>query len=262
MILEEIVENKRIEVERRKTEVPQAELLTMLGKRTQLCDFQTAISADEGRLKLICEIKKASPSAGIIEDDFHPVEIVQAYHRGGADALSVLTEEKYFMGSLEHLSAIRNAGIGLPILRKDFTCDLYQVLEAAAYGADAILLIIGVMTKADTEGAIRTCTAYGLAAVVEVHTEDQLKEAVDVGAEIIQINNRDLRSFKVDLSTTERLLPLIPEGRVVISASGVKGPEDIRRLRELGVDAALVGETLMRHPDPTALVAELAAAAR
>jgi len=262
VILDEIIENKRKEVERRRRDVPEAALRQMLEKRTQFTDFRKAISGDEERLKLICEIKKASPSAGVLKENFDPAEIARAYQRGGADALSVLTEEKYFLGSLEHIAAIRNAGITLPILRKDFTCDLYQVLEAAAFGADAVLLIIGVMPRADTEAALPSCANYRLAAVVEVHTEDQLKEAVDIGAGIIQINNRDLRSFKVDLSTTERLLPLIPQGTIVISASGVKGPEDIRRLRELGVDAALVGETLMRHPDPAALVAELAAAAR
>jgi indole-3-glycerol phosphate synthase len=262
MIFNEIIENKRIELERRKADVPEAELRKMLEKRTEFADFQAAISGENGKLKLICEMKKASPSAGVLKEDFDPVRIAQAYQRGGADALSVLTEEKYFMGSLEHISAIRNARIRLPILRKDFTCDLYQVVEAAAYGADAVLLIIGVMAEADTEAALHACGGYGLTAVVEVHMEDQLKEAIDIGAEIIQINNRDLRSLKVDPATTERLLPLIPRGKVVISASGVKGSGDIIRLREMGVDAALVGETLMRHADPAALVAELAAAAR
>jgi indole-3-glycerol phosphate synthase len=261
MILNEIIENKRIEVERRKAEVAEAQLRKMLEKRTEFADFQAAISADKGRLKLICEMKKASPSAGMLKEDFDPVEIAQAYERGGADALSVLTEEKYFLGSLEHIVAIRNAGMTLPILRKDFTCDLYQVLEAAAFGADAVLLIVGVMRRADAKAALHACGGYGLTAVVEVHTEDQLKEAVDIGAEIIQINNRDLRSLKVDPGTTERLVPLIPRGTTVIGASGVKGSGDIKRLREMGVDAALVGETLMRHPDPAALVAELVAAA-
>jgi len=262
MILDEIVENKRKEVEKRKEEVPQAVLHKMLERRSRLADFRGAISGEKDKLKLICEIKKASPSAGVIKEGFDPVEIARAYEAGGADAISVLTEEKYFLGRLEHMSAIKDAGIALPILRKDFVCDLYQVVEAAAFGADAVLLIVGVMPRAEILEAMQACEDYNLAAVVEVHTEEQLKEAIDVGAGIIQINNRDLSTFKVDLSTTERLVPLVPKSTVVISASGVKTPEDVNRLKKLRVDAALIGETLMRHPDPGEFVKELAAAAR
>lgn len=262
MILDEIVENKRKDVRQRRKRVPEAGLRQMLEKRSDFADFWAAVSGDKGRVKLICEVKKASPSAGILKADFDPVAIAQAYQRGGADALSVLTEEKFFLGSVDHITAIRNAGITLPILRKDFTCDLYQVLEAAAFGADAVLLIIGLMSDAETRAAIGKSAEYRLAAVVEVHTEEELHQALDIGSEIIQINNRDLRTFKVDLTTTERLLPLIPPGVIVISASGVRGPEDITRLRGMGVHAALVAETLMRHADPAAAVAELVAAAR
>jgi indole-3-glycerol phosphate synthase len=262
MILQQIVENKRIEVEQLKKQVPASKLRRLLERQSRRADFRAALSGAEKRVKLICEIKKASPSAGILKADFDPVAIAQAYERGGADALSVLTEEKFFLGSIDHITAIRNAGITLPILRKDFTCDLYQILEAAAFGADAVLLIIGVMSDAETRAAIGKSAEFGLAAVVEVHTEDELHQALDIGSEIIQINNRDLRTFKVDLSTTERLLPLIPPGVIVMSASGVRGPEDMRRLRAMGVHAALVGETLMRHADPAAAVAELVAAAR
>lgn len=258
MILDEIVENKRKEVEKRKEKAPEAVLLKMLEKRTRFADFRAAISGDKDRVKLICEIKKASPSAGVIKEDFDPVDMARAYKAGGADAISVLTEEKYFLGSLEHISAIREAGIALPILRKDFTCDLYQVVESAAFGADAILLIIGVMSRAETRNALRACEDYNLAAVVEVHTEEQLREAIGIGAAIIQINNRDLRSLRVDLGTTEKLVPLIPKGTIVISASGVKTPENVRFLRELGVNAALIGESLMRHPDPAQFIKELA----
>ncbi len=262
MILNEIVENKKLEVEQRKESVSEASLREMVRNRTRFADFQRAISRGEGRLRLICEIKKASPSAGVIRDDFDPVEISRAYESGGADALSVLTEEKYFQGRLEYIAAIREAGVTLPILRKDFTCDLYQVVESAAHGADAVLLIVGVMPRADTLKAIRLCEECDLAAVVEVHTEEQLREATDIGARIIQINNRDLRSFRVDLSVTERLAPLVPPGRVVISASGIKAPEQISRLQQLKVDAVLVGESLMRQGDPAAFIQELAAASR
>lgn len=260
MILNEIVENKKLEVEERKEAVPEESLWEMVRKRTRFADFQKAISRDEGRLRLICEIKKASPSAGVIKDDFDPVEISRAYESGGADALSVLTEERYFQGRLEYIAAIREAGVSLPILRKDFTCDLYQVVESAAHGADAVLLILGVMSAADTQKAIRLCEECGMASVVEVHTEEQLREAIDIGAKTIQINNRDLRSFRVDLSATERLAPLVPPGRLVISASGIKAPEQIARLRQLKVDAVLIGESLMRHGDPAAFIQELAAA--
>lgn len=262
MILERIVENKRNEVERLKKLVSESKLRSFLEQRGPRADFRAALSGVEKRVRLLCEIKKASPSAGILKEDFDPVAIARAYERGGADALSVLTDEKFFLGGLDHITAIRNAGIALPILRKDFTCDLYQVLEAAAFGADALLLIVGVMSDAETRTAIQKSAEYGLAALVEVHTEDELRRALDIGSEIIQINNRDLRTFKVDLSTTEKLFPLIPSGIVVISASGVRGPEDIRRLRAMGVHAALVGETLMRHADPAAAVAELVAAER
>lgn len=262
MILEQIVENKRIEVERLKKQIPESKLRSLLERRGPRQDFQAALSGAERRVRLICEIKKASPSAGIMKEDFDPVDIARAYERGGADALSVLTDEKFFLGSLDHITAIRNAGIILPILRKDFTCDLYQILEAAAFGADAVLLIIGVMSDAETRAAIRRSAEYGLAAVVEVHTEEELRRAIDIGSEIIQINNRDLRSFKVDLTTTEKLLPLIPSGILVIAASGVRGLEDVRRLRRIGVHAALVGEMLMRHADPATAVAELVAAER
>lgn len=262
MILEKIVENKRIEVERLKKQVPESKLRSLLERRGPRADFQAALSGAERRVRLICEIKKASPSAGVLKEDFDPVAIARAYEQGGADALSVLTDEKFFLGSLDHITAIRNAGITLPILRKDFTCDLYQVVEAAAFGADAVLLIVGVMSDAETRAAIQRSAECGLAAVVEVHTEDELRQALDIGSEIIQINNRDLRTFKVDLTATERLVPRIPLGIIVIAASGVRGLEDIRRLRRMGVHAALVGEMLMRHADPATAVAELVAAER
>ena len=262
MILDEIVENRRQEVETRKKDVPEESLLKMLKERRRFADFRAAISGDDDRVKLICEIKKASPSAGVIKDDFDPVDMARRYEAGGADALSVLTEEKYFLGRLEHISAIREGGVALPILRKDFICDLYQVVEAAAFGADAILLIVGVMPPADIRTAMQACAEYGLVAVVEVHTQDQLEEAVDVAAGIIQIKNRALRSVRVDLGTTEKLAPRIPRGTVVISASGIKTPEDVSRLKGLGVDAVLIGETLMRHPDPAAFIKQLAAVSR
>lgn len=261
MILDEIVENRKKEIDRRKQDVPETALLVMLEKRSPVADFHAAISRDRGRVKLICEIKKASPSAGVIKEAFEPVEIAQAYESGRADALSVLTEEKYFLGRLEFISEIKSAGVTLPILRKDFILDPYQITEAVACGADAVLLIVGVIPPVQIENALCLCDKYGLAAVVEVFTKDQLNQAVDCGAKIVQINNRDLRSFRVDLHNTEKLFPLVPRGTVVISASGIRGPEDVQRLRELGVDAVLVGETLMRHPDPAAMVRELAGAA-
>lgn len=262
MILDEILRNKKIEVDERKRNFPEAIFLQMLKRRTRFADFRAAISADKTRTKLICEIKKASPSAGLLKDDFGPVAVARAYTDAGADALSVLTEGKYFLGRLNHIAAIRNGGITLPILRKDFICDPYQILESVAFGADAVLLIVGVMPPTQLQKALRSSQEYGLAPVVEVHTHDHLREATDLGAGTVEINNRDLRTFKVDLSTTEKLLPFIPKGTVVVSASGVRDAQDVRRLRELGVDAILVGETLMRHPDPAALIREFAEAAR
>jgi len=257
MILDEILENRKRDVERRREELPEAALAKALEKRSGVREFRAAISGEKNRVKLICEMKKASPSAGVIKEDYDPVKTARAYEAGGADALSVLTEEKYFLGRIEDISAIREAGIALPILRKDFVCDLYQVVEAAAFGADAVLLIVGVMAKEETQTAIRACEDYRMTAVVEVNTEDELKEALDLGAGIVQINNRDLRSFRVDLSTTERLLPSIPKGKIVISASGFKTPEEVRRVRKLGVDAVLIGESLMRHADPARFIKEL-----
>ncbi|HVR73700.1 MAG TPA: indole-3-glycerol phosphate synthase TrpC, partial [Planctomycetota bacterium] len=200
--------------------------------------------------RVIAEVKKASPSRGVIREDFDPVRIAEAYERGGAAAISVLTDGKRFQGSLEHLAAVR-AHVRLPVLRKDFVVDSYQVREARAAGADAILLILAALPD---DGEVRSLAAeaeaLGMDVLHEVHEEGEMRRALGLNPRIVGINNRDLRTFEVRLETTRTLAPLVPEGVVVVSESGFSRREDLEAMRGWGVEAFLIGETLMRAPDP------------
>ena len=217
-------------------------------------DFAGALKAD--RLCLIAEVKKASPSAGIIKSRLQPVALARRYAAGGAAAVSVLTEPKYFRGSLGHLLSVSLA-VPVPVLRKDFLFDSYQVYEARANGADALLLIVAVLDQAQLTDLLLLTRRLGMEALVEVHDEHEVERALDAGAKVIGINNRDLRTFTVDLKTTERLRRLIPTDRVVVAESGIKNARDIRRLRQWGADAVLIGETLVTAPSPEAKIREL-----
>ncbi len=210
-------------------------------------------------IKLIAEVKKASPSKGVICRDFHPVNIARAYADGGASAISVLTEEKYFQGSLDYLKDIRNA-LGderPPLLRKDFIVDPYQIYEARAYGADCILLITAIISPEKLAEFLELSHGVKMDCLVEVHNEAELELALSSRARIIGINNRDLNTFKVDMTTTERLKSMIPDDRIVVSESGIESREDIERLERLGVNAVLIGEALMRAPDIAGRIREL-----
>jgi indole-3-glycerol phosphate synthase len=252
-ILDKIVAEKRREVEQMKKNLPAAALKERHARREAPRDFSSACG---GSARLIAEVKKASPSRGILCPDFNPVEIARTYERGGAAAISVLTEAKHFQGSLDYLATIREE-ISIPLLRKDFIFDEYQVYESAAYGADALLLIAAILSREQLEQLLALSHSLGMACLVEAHNEYEVAKAVHSGAGIIGINNRDLNTFKVDINTTRRLRPLIPEGRIVVSESGINNRSDMEKLRNLGVNAVLVGEALVTAGDITAKMEEL-----
>ncbi len=257
MILDEIIQNSQIELEARKTKTPEAVLRVIAMTRPQPVNMVNALKGKQ--LKLIAEVKKASPSRGTIRPDFNPVEIALSYAANGASAISVLTDSKYFQGSLDYLTQI-NTALGPsrpPLLRKDFIFDPYQIYESRAYGADALLLIAAILTTEKLAELLKLTHTLQMQGLVETHNEEEVKKAVESGAQIIGINNRDLQTFKVDLETTARLRHLIPDDRIVISESGIKNRKDMEKLRNLNVNAALVGETLMASTDIAAAMREL-----
>ncbi len=257
-ILDEIVAHKREELVEARRAVPEGRLREMIDKRAVYFDFEEAVGKPNSLgINLIAEVKKASPSKGVLRKDFDPVEIARAYEAAGADAISVLTDEKYFLGSLEHLAAIRRSGVGVPLLRKDFTTSTYHVLEAGAYGADAVLLIAAVLTREELVAFTSAAKVLRLAPVVEVFNEAELAIALETSCRIVQINNRDLRTFDVDFGVTRRLAPRIPDDRVIISASGFDSAEAVKAARDAGVHAVLVGESLVREADIAAKLGSL-----
>jgi len=257
MILDRIVADKRLEVAAKKQSHPIEELRRVAAEQPPPLDFASALRGDG--IRLIAEIKKASPSKGIIRRDFNPVEIARTYAASGASAISVLTDSKYFQGSLEYLNDIRNAlnDIKVPLLRKDFIIDSYQVYEAKACGADSLLLITAILTAGELKELLDLSHELGMQCLVEVHNETEVEIAVKSRAGIIGINNRDLSNFEVDLATTGRLKSLIPEDRVVVSESGIKDRDDIEQLKRWGVNAVLIGESLMSADDIAGKMREL-----
>ena len=241
--LEEILEAKRQEIERLRPRA--AELDRQARARKDFRDFRSTLHRDNDTLAVIAEIKKASPSAGVIVDAFEPVELAKNYERAGANAISVLTDSKFFQGSLEHLRNVRDA-VSLPLLRKDFIWDRAQIAESAANGADAILLIVAALTQDQLVRLLKGAKEFRLDALVEVHSVDELQRALEAGAEIVGINNRDLTTFDVDLAVTEKLCRDVPDEIVLVSESGIKTPQDVARVKACGVDAVLVGEAFMR----------------
>jgi indole-3-glycerol phosphate synthase len=257
MILDKIVHDKQIELADRKNHLSIEALHRMIEGLAIPRDFKAALSGSQ--IKLIAEIKKASPSKGIICQDFNPLTIAKAYTENGASAISVLTESKYFQGSLYYLSQI-NAALGgkcPPLLRKDFIFDPYQVYESRAFGADAILLIVAILGYKQLTDLLKLSHQLGMRCLVEIHNEDEAARAISGGAEIIGINNRDLGTFEVNLETTARLRSLIPAGHIVVSESGIKSGSDMRQLQKWGINAALVGETFMASADIAAKMKEL-----
>jgi indole-3-glycerol phosphate synthase len=252
--LEEIVHATRESLERRKRQRPMAQLEHELAARAEGRPFHEAL-AHPGT-SLIAEHKRRSPSAGVIREGSSVTEIVQAYERGGAAAISVLTEETHFGGSLEDLYEARRA-TQLPILRKDFSVDLYQLYEAKVAGADAVLLVVGSLRKDELERLYGEAQALDLDAIVEVHDEEELDCALELDVDVIGINNRNLVDFSVDIQTTVDLLAAVPTGKTVVSESGIRTRPEIEELERVGVDAVLIGETLMRAAVPEEAVREL-----
>jgi indole-3-glycerol phosphate synthase len=263
-VLAEIVSSTRERVATRRREVPLDELIAAGQERVRAGDLRPFAEAlrrgrsGPGGIAVIAEHKRASPSAGVIREGVELADVVRAYDRGGASALSVLTEETRFAGALEDLAAAR-AATGLPVLRKDFIVEDYQVHEALAGGADAILLIVAALTPAELAGLHALASELGLAALVEVHDAGELAVAATLGARIIGINNRNLATLEVDLGTTFALLPDVPDGALTVAESGFRTRAELERLSAAGVDAVLIGEALMRAPMIEAACRELTA---
>ncbi len=253
-MLDKIVADKKEEVKQRKKAVPASELEALIAQRTKPLDF--AATLKRGGVSLIAEVKKASPSRGVLCHDFKPVILARTYADNGAAAISVLTENKYFQGSLDHLAEVREA-VEIPLLRKDFIFDPYQVYESRACGADALLLIVSILEQEQLDELLLLSHKLDLSCLVEVHHENEVEKALRSNAQIIGINNRDLKTFHVDISTTQRLRALIPKDRVVVSESGISRRRDMENLESWGVNAALVGEALLTAADIAAKVREL-----
>lgn len=245
MILDEIVEKRKIQLEREMASADFETVKKAAEKLDRQCKSFKSALAKPDRLSVISEVKKASPSKGLIQPDFDPVKIAKEYETCGADAVSCLTEEHYFQGSSEYFKAIRQA-IGLPMIRKDFIIDEYQIYEARLMGADAILLIAAVLDDEKLKRFGDTARSLGLDILAETHDESELERVLALDFDIIGINNRNLKTFEVTLETTARLAGMIPEGKVIVSESGIKDNADMKTVRSYGADAVLIGETLMR----------------
>jgi len=241
--LEEILEVKRQEIEQLRSRA--AELDREARARTDFRDFRSALHRDDEVFAVIAEIKKASPSAGVIAKSFDPIEIAKDYERGGANAISVLTDAQFFQGKLQDLADVRRV-VSVPLLRKDFIRDEIQIAESAANGADAILLIVAALEQKELLDLLDAAATYRLDALVEVHTREELNRALGARAKIIGINNRNLATFDVDLAVTEELCREVPDEIVLVCESGIKTLQDVARVKACGADAILVGEALMR----------------
>jgi len=253
------VAHKRQELERLRHEVPRGELERLSAKRPAPLDFTSALRPEPGGVRLLAEVKKASPSRGVLAERFDPLALAEIYADNGAAALSVLTDQKYFQGSLAFLTAIRDR-VAVPILRKDFTLEEYQVWEARAAGADAVLLIVSILEAGQLRDLQQAAAGLGLAALVEAHTASEIDVALAAGARIVGINNRDLKTFETRIETSLELLPLIPRDVIAVSESGFFTGDQVRTVAAAGAHAVLVGEALVRAPDVAAKVRELALA--
>ena len=255
-ILSRVVESRRAEVARRRRIVPETVLRIAAGKADAPRDFAGAL--ERNQINVIAEIKKASPSAGVLRHVFEPAALARAFERAGAAALSVLTEEEHFQGALAHLRDAR-AAVELPALRKDFIVDSYQVWEARAANADSFLLIAAAVEDAALADLLAMGRELGMEALVEVHTAEELRRALAVGARIVGVNNRNLHTLEVRVETSLELVEMIPDDHTAVSESGLRSPEDLRKLRAAGFDAFLIGESLMREAEPGAALGRLIA---
>lgn len=254
-ILEQLADHARQRTEQAKRVLPPEEIRHQALSLPK-GDFPFQQALKKPGVSFICECKKASPSKGLIAPNFPYLEIAKEYEAAGADCISVLTEPKWFLGNDEYLKEIAEA-VSIPCLRKDFTVDEYQIYQAKVLGASAVLLICSVLTEDQMKDYIRICDELGLSALVEVHDEQEVQTALNTGARIIGVNNRNLKDFSVDTDNSCRLRELIPPGVLFVSESGVRTAEDVETLRKIGADAVLIGETLMRASDKRAKLAEL-----
>ena len=258
MILDEIIEKTKYDLEKRKKEFT----LDWLGRSLAFNPFAPRdikpylTATKENPYRIIAEVKKASPSKGIIREDFDPLLIAQEYEKGGASAISVLTEPHYFKGDIEYLAGVRRY-VSTPRLRKDFIIDKYQVLESVVYGADFILLIAKALSKKELKSLLEYTWRLGMEALVEIHDKEDLTKAIFAGAHIIGINHRNLDTFEMDMNLTEKLMPLIPNGKIIVAESGLKDKETIERLSKVGADAFLIGEHFMRKDNISESLKEL-----
>src|SRR3989338_2211029 len=255
MILSRIIEDKARVVEEARRAKPQEDLIREIKNISVKSQFKKNISRPH-HINLIAEIKKASPSKGILRGDFNPVKIAITYQANGASAISVLTDERFFEGKLEHIKKVRG-NVSIPILRKDFFIDEYQIYETVEAGAEAILLICEILSIAELTKFYNLAIELGLDCLVEVHNEEDIEKALAVNAAIIGINNRDLHTFKVDLGVTQRLIRLIPQNKIIVSESGIKCYEEIMFLKSLGVNAVLIGEAFMEADDIASKMREM-----
>lgn len=250
-ILQTILATKREEIVRGKQQISQDALISEVRHMgpTRAFGERLKVRAKASQDAVIAEIKKASPSAGLIRPDFDPVALARSYEKGGASALSVLTDETYFKGHKDFLVAARQA-VDLPVIRKDFIVDEWQVWESRAMGADAVLLIVAALDDESLAQLCELAQSIGMDVLMEVHDEGELARALQIECDLIGINNRDLHVFQTDLNTSIRLAPMIPEDRLIVSESGIHQPSDIQRLQQAGLGAFLIGESLMRQANP------------
>lgn len=256
-ILQEISAYAKKRVAEDKNKIPLGEMKN-LAENVERGEEKFLTALKQKNLSFICEVKKASPSKGIIAENFPYIEIAKDYETGGADCVSCLTEPKYFLGSDEIFSDIRK-NISIPMLRKDFTVDAYQIYQAKVLGADAVLLICAILSKKQLEKLLKICNDLKISALVETHNDFEIKTALEVGVEIIGVNNRNLQDFTVDFSNAAKLRDLIPPEKIYVAESGVKTADDIKTLKKIGADAVLIGETLMRATDRKKILAEFKA---
>ncbi len=258
MILDKILKKTKALVKEREKQMP----LDWLGRSLAYNPYvprdvkEYLTSTPDNPYRIIAEVKKASPSKGVIREDFDPLAIAQAYEKAGADAISVLTEPFFFQGDIEYLTGIRRY-TGTPLLRKDFIFCEYQLVEALVYGADFVLLIAKMLSKKELKDLLNYTWHLGMNALVEIHDKEDLKKAIHAGADIIGINHRNLETFEMDMQLSEKLIPLIPNGKIIVAESGIHDKETVRRLHGIGVDAFLVGEHFMRQDDIVSAVREL-----
>jgi indole-3-glycerol phosphate synthase len=246
--LEKILSSKREEIREKKSIIPESEMKKLIHATPTPISLKRAIQKAPGMV-IIAEMKKASPSEGIICKQYDPNQIAISYAQNGATAISVLTDEKYFQGSLSHIAQIRSE-IEIPILRKDFIIDPYQIFEARAHGADAILLIVAALDAIHLRELLSHTHTLGMDTLIEVHNRQDLETALEMGGKLIGINNRDLETFKIDLATTEQLARLVPEEITLVAESGIHTVDDACRMQQAGVDALLIGTQFMRQPSP------------